>query len=225
MASIFQPVEQDYNTCSCLQDLHKEAALNDFLVFEKCHSEFTLLEALRHQLENHLTTEEIVDLLVVYELKCQLKSERSEEWRGIIKDNIKDLHNNIFAPSIVLDSVSCRLKCTVFLYRFPGMRLESYSYKGSDANSLTITLGLCNGHYVSLKKLMDTAPGDVPEVQVLHHFQDQAATDRQAQLTGHPGQTWIHYKDMSQVFSLAPAEGNIPRSMFNDPLMEASDIS
>ncbi len=40
-------------------------------------------------------------------------------------------------------------------------------------------------------------------------------------VVGHPGQTWIHYKDMSQVFSLAPAEGNIPCSMFNDPLIEA----
>ncbi len=65
--------------CSCLQDLHTEAALNDFLVFEGSHSEFTLLEALKHQLENHLTTEEIVDLLVVYDLKCQLKHECSED--------------------------------------------------------------------------------------------------------------------------------------------------
>ncbi len=62
------------------------------------------------------------------------------------------------------------------------MRPDSYSYEGSDANSLIITLGLCNGHYVSLKKLMDSAPADMHEVQVLHHFQDQAATDRQAQL-------------------------------------------
>ena len=198
-----------------------EAALNDFLVFEESHSEFTLLEALRNQLEDYLTTEVLIDL-IVHGQKCQLKYAHSNVSRKIVESIIRDLHMNIFIPSAVFTSLSLSLKCTIHLYRFPGMRLESYSYTNSDGNSLLITLGCCNGHYVSLKKLEDTAAtADVHEVQVLHHFQDQAATDRQAQTVGHPGQTWIHYKDMSQVFSLAPAEGNIPRSMFNDPLIEA----
>ncbi len=217
----FQSVEHDYNTCSCLRDLHVEAALSDFLVYEKPHSEPTLLEALNHHLESPMTTDDLVHM-VVHDLKRQLKRcDISAEEKRSNHHYINEVNNSIFTPDSVLPSIRDSLHCTIYLYRFPGGRRNCYQYLGKDPHPKVITLGLCNGHYVALKRMTEAEPGDVNEIQVLHHFQDQAATDRQAELVGHPQQTWIKYKDMAEVFSLAPAEGNTPTSMFNDPLIEA----
>ena len=54
------------------------------------------------------------------------------------------------------------------------------------------------------------------EQEVIEHFQDEALTERLAEISGAPYKTCLQLENLGQIYTLAAAEGNIPQSILDD---------
>ncbi len=79
-----------------------------------------------------------------------------------------------------------------------------------------LSIGVSTGHYVSLKKVTERIGPPTKEQEIMEHFQDEALSERLAQMSGAPYESCLQLENLGQVYSLAPAEGNILQYILQD---------
>ncbi len=233
---LFQVNEGDFNTCSCLRQLYLEAAVNDYVIKASPHHDYTLMEAIVHQIHDEWpetgsstdwpeSVEDLVEHIVEVKSYQISQNGMSAADKTNLAREIDDVQYGIFVSAVIFPYIVRSHGYKIYLYHSPGFKQEICSTPEFELGDepAYIILGVSNHHFVSMKNvgLCKSLTDDCLEIQVLQHFQDQAATDRQAETVGYPQESCLQLEDIDQIYSVAPAEGNMPRYVLeNDDFEE-----
>ncbi len=205
------------------------------MIYEPQHCDWTLLHAILHQIHDEWvktepasgwpeTVTDLLDHIVEVKSIQIIQKGISPADKERIAREIDDVQYGILVRSVIFPIIVEHLGYKIFLYHSPGFKQEVVSSPELDLGEEPpyLVLGVCNHHYVSMKNvgLCKSLTDDSMEIQILQHFQDQGATDRQAEVVGYPQESCLQLEDIDQVYSVAPAEGNMPKYVLQNELFE-----